>query len=466
VSTTLTALDTITASLVARQSRTDDGSMSVEDQVAAMREWCGRQNPPIQVGAIYEEPDTSGRKPLDKRKGLKHAVEDVEAGRSQMVLTAYFDRFVRSVQTRADVLVRVEGKGGTVMTMDFGVTSNATPVSKFTGTVLAAAAELIAEQAGEKTAVTKQRNIDKGIPPFPRITPFYQRRADGRLEPHPVNAPLLREAVAMRLASPPASYTTLARWFNEHGIVTEVGNTIGPGTVQGWFASKLLVGEIHFGGFTPNLHAIEEPLLDHVTFRRLAAMRAPRGRYAKSDRLLARLGVLTCETCGARMTVHTTSSHGRRYFYYICGDKLCERQAIIAADAAEDFLRDKAIAFSAGFTGRASSDAELERARVSAVDANDRLKLAVRKLAGLGHEDVTREVLDGLQAERDAKVAEHERLLTLTSADATATTLDDWNELTFDGRRGVIAATIERASVAPGRGPGRITVTPKPLFEP
>src|SRR3954447_4271570 len=198
----LDSSDSITASLVGRQSRGD--GVSIEDQIVAMRAWCERQSPPVKVGAVYEEQDVSGRKPLAKRTGLKRAVEDVERGVSQMVLCAYFDRFARSVSTRAEVLTRVEAMGGVVMTLDMGRTSNATPVSKFSGVVLAAAAELMAEQAGEKTAVTKQRNIDNGIPPFPRITPAYERiesgKHKGRLRPHKTNAPLVRKACQMRAA--------------------------------------------------------------------------------------------------------------------------------------------------------------------------------------------------------------------------------------------------------------------------
>src|SRR5215471_2341850 len=212
-----TDLDTIVVSLVARQSRTNDGTMSIPDQLDAMREYCAKHG--WIAGPEYVEQDTSGRKPLDKRKGLRQAVADVEDGRTSMILTAYFDRFVRSVRTRGEVLERVEAKGGTVMTMDFGKTSNATPVSKFTGTVLAAAAELIAEQAAEKTAVSKQRNIDRGVPPFPRITPAYVRREDGTLEPHPHNAEIVREAIRMRTRKNPASYRYLTRWLNAQPLL-------------------------------------------------------------------------------------------------------------------------------------------------------------------------------------------------------------------------------------------------------
>ena len=457
----LAALDTITASLVARQSRSDDGSLSIPDQIAAMKEWCAKQNPPVIPGNVYQERDVSGRKPLEKRKGLLKAVEDVETGRSQMVLTCYFDRFVRSVATRAEVLVRVEDLGGSVMTMDFGKTSNATPVSKFTGTVLAAAAELIADQAGEKTHVTKQRNIDKGIPPFPRITPAYQRREDGRLEQHETNAPIIREAIELRLKG--TSWTKLTRFLNDRGLVDAEGEplTVSPSGVEAMFSSKLMIGEIHFGSFKPNLRAIDDPIMTRSEYRRLESAKATRGRYARSERLLARLGVLLCETCDSRMTVDNAKrggADGKVYAYYRCGNRLCEAQAIVACDVADEVLRDEAIRLSGEVTGRASAAAELERARLDRVAAEKALDNAIRTLARLGGEAATEEVLDELQAARDAAVAEHERLALATSPDVTLRTADDWNRLTLDERRDVIRAVVGRAVVTPGRGAGRIAV--------
>ena len=47
------------------------------------------------------------------------------------------------------------------------------------------------------------------------------------------------------------------------------------------------------------------PIVDPSTWRRVQRI-VPRGRRPKSDRLLARLGVLRCATCGGRMVIGTT----------------------------------------------------------------------------------------------------------------------------------------------------------------
>ena len=468
------ALDTITASLVGRQSRGD--GISIEDQIDLMTKWCAAQNPPVQVGNIYSESDVSGRKPLDKRKGLKAAVEDIESDAAQMILTAYFDRFVRSVATRAEVLVRVEAKGGVVYTMDMGLTSNATPVSKFTGTVMAAAAELIADQAGEKTQVSKQRNIDRGVPPFPRITPAYQRREDGTLEPHPVNGPLIAEACRMRAGigyESRQSYTKIARWLNEQGVRTRVhrddewhDELLSPTSVASILSSKLLIGEIHFGGFEPNLHAIDEPVCDRATWRKMHAGSAPRGRYAKSERLLARLDVLVCKTCGSRLVVHESrSSANAEYAYYRCGNRArCSAPVSVRCDEAEAFVSAAAIRLSASFKGTATAEVETEAARVEAEAAQADYDAAMRSFVGRESEPVAREVLDELEQARDAAVERHQRLRARSAPTVTVRTTADWDRLSFDGKRGVIRTTIARAVVGPGRGEGRIAVEPRDLF--
>lgn len=436
---------------LARQSRGEDGSMSVAEQVARLQDQCERDG--MHLIEVYTEEDVSGRRPLERRPGLRQAVADIESGRAQAVMVAYFDRLVRSLKTQAEVLERVEAKGGNVIALDVGQISNGTAAQWLSATMIGMVSEYYGRSVSERMRDSKQANIDKGIPPFPRVTPAYQRRADGTLEPHPENAELIREAIRMRLATPAASYATLARWLNERGIKTS------PGGVEDMFRSRLLVGEIHFGKFRPNLHAIEEPIIDHATFRRLHATRASRGRYGKSARLLARLGVLRCGTCDARLTVQgSRNGSGKSYPYYRCGDRLCPKPAGVGCDAAEEFLGRETVRLTAKIVGRASAVAELESARLAAVQAQKQLAQAIETLAGLGGEAATREVLDGLQAARDEAVGEHERLLSLTASDVTVTTAADWSRLTFDRKRRAIRAVVARAIVAPGRGPDRIKV--------
>lgn len=456
-SASLAALDTLTVALVGRQSRGDDGSQSIADQIVTMRRDVERRG--WVVGNIYEESDVSGQRALSRRTGLKNAVEDVEAGRAQVVMVAYFDRLCRSLKTQIEVVERIEDAGGVIQVANGTAISHATPTDRLTSTMLGAVAEYVALTAGERTAVTKQRNIDNGVPPFPRITPAYRKRADGTLEPDPIVAPLVREAIKMRTAPTPASFATIARFLNDHGLVISLSG------VESMLSSKLLIGEIHFGDFTPNLHAGEKwggVITDRATFRKMQAQRASRGRYSKSERLLARQGVLRCETCDALMVASSSRAgkDGQSYPYYRCGNRsLCSNPASVAADVAEKCVADEAIRLATALNaaGSATSDAEIESARVEREAAESKLSNAIRTLVGLDSESASREVLDELTAERDAARDRHERLRAFQTPDLTVT-VADWDALSLEAQREIVRIVVARAVVTPGRGTGRVHV--------
>ena len=63
--------------------------------------------------------------------------------------------------------------------------------------------------------------------------------------------------------------------------------------------SRVYLGEVNFGRLAnANAH---EPLIERDLWNRVQRMVVPRGLQPSSDRLLARLGVLRCGSCGARM---------------------------------------------------------------------------------------------------------------------------------------------------------------------
>jgi len=456
------------ATLVARQSRTDDGSKSIDDQIAGMREWCERND--VEVGGVYIEPDVSGRKPLDKRKGLKQAVIDVEEGRASMLLFAYSDRYNRSLATRIEVVTRVEAKGGTVMTMDFGADSNLTAASKLQGNILAVIQEFQADQVGEKTTVSKQRNIDEGIPPFPRI-PVGLRRTPPRgvLEPDPQTQDAIVHAFEMRAGDhsgngQPASYSEVRAYLRSQGVkatLTIRGKTVesdvSTNQVRELLRSRMMIGELHFGEFTPNLSAWA-PVVPPALWRRVQGTFATGGRKAKSERLLARQGILRCGSCGRSMVAHSTTerSTGKRYPYYLCparkGDG-CPHVAIVPAEAVEAHVMAKAEELFADYHGTASGEMELRAARVQA-DA-DRLALdnfvAVFDPATSGVESAKQRFAE-LQAAADASEATHAAVKRRVRSVVTFSLPADRDVMTVDDWRRLIGLVVDRAVVAPGRG--------------
>lgn len=451
-----TNLDQLTAVGVARQSSGDDGSKSIEDQIAALERAAEAQG--FTLANVYSEQDVSGRRSLDKRPGLRRAVDDVEAGRAQIVMTAYFDRLVRSTKTQAEVVERIEAAGGRVITLDMGDISHATAASWTSAQMLGVMAESYARSVGERTAASKARNVAKGVPPFPKITAAYERIESGddkgRLRQHPVNGPIVREACELRAKG--MSYSKLQRFLAEHDIVMTVSG------VEGMLASPLLYGEIRFGDLV-NPRGIADPVIDRALYRRMHKAKATRGRYAKSERLLARQGVLVCE-CDARMTVSSTSpKSAKTYSYYVCGDRTCTHRAIIAAEAVESAVRDEAIRLSRNVEGRASAERQLEEARVEYERANEAYQRAIRTLMGRDDEPAAKEVLDELQTDRDNAQARHEHLDARTTPTLTVRTERDWTRLTLDEQRGVVRSVLARVVVKQGRGDGRISFEARTL---
>ena len=435
---------------VARVSREKDGSASVADQTARITNEAGRLGHPLLE--VFEEPDVSGGAPLARRHGLRQAVELIEAGEAKVLIVAYFDRLARSLKVQGEVLERVEAAGGRVLAVDVGEVSNGTAAQWLSAMQHGLMSEYFRRQVAERTANKKRESVEAGIPPFPRITPAYERGPDRKLVPHPVKAPIVAEAVRMRADG--ASFTTIHRYLKQNGV------ELARSGVQRLIGSRILRGEIHFGQYGSNLEA-HDPVIDEATWQRANRMRATRGRYGKSDRLLARLGVLRCGTCGSRMVVTSTSRPTGRYPYYVCGNRLCERRALIPAAVAEETVRDAAIAATRDIVGREGLDEAVKEARVAAERADDTLTNAIRTLAGLEGERASRETLEELRHARDTAAAEHERLTGLVDPALTTRAADDWEEFTFAEQRRFIQLVVDRAVVEPGRGPGRVTVHPR-----
>jgi hypothetical protein len=223
-------------------------------------------------------------------------------------------------------------------------------------------------------------------------------------------------------------------------------------------SNRLYVGEIHFGDLK-NLHAYEPPVIGPDLWRRVQAVRRPRGGGARSDRLLARLDILRCASCGGRMTASVQTQRGQAYPYYRCGKVRadCGARAAISAVLVEQLVTDSVQRALEGMEGRASADQDAREADAALERAQAELDAAIRAFAALQDEPVALERLTELRECRDVAREHAERLRGLRSA-LVVSASTDWESLSIAGRRGLIRAVIARVLVAPGRGTGRVTI--------
>lgn len=424
---------------------------SPDDQKERIHAACEREG--LRLDDTLEEVNVSGGAPLANRPGLLRAVELVESGQTDVVVVAYFDRLFRSLEVQAQAIGRVEDAGGRMLTADGGEINTDTASGWLDATFKGMVAEHQRRVTAERTSFAKRRAVARGVPPFPNVPPGYRRLKDGRLEPHPDEAPVVAEA--FRLRADGATVREVREYLRSSGIDRSYHGT------QALLGSRIVLGELRFGELVNE--SAHEAIIDPGTWRRVQRQVVSRGRRPKSERLLARLGVLCCGTCGARMVTGTTAQGRRRkvYAFYRCNPTSdCPRRVTISADVAEQTVVDAVKRILAGVEGTATADDGLEVAREEAERTEKELEAAVLAFSAL---DDVRVAQERLAALREARDAARDRLddLEATLAPAVTVTADDWEILTLEERRDLVRAVIDRAVVAPGHGGERITIEPR-----
>ncbi len=431
-----------------RGGRAGQSYVSPTEQEERIRAACKREG--LRLLAILPEEDVSGGAPLERRPGLSRAVGLIEAHKADVVVAAYFDRFFRGLSVQAEVVERVERAGGSILAVDVGQLTNGSAGQWLSGTMLGAVAEYHRRATAERTREAKERAVARGVAPFPNLPFWLGRRDDAAIEHDPAGALIARDAIELRLSG--ATIMGVRAFLAERGVELSFNG------VRTFLTSRLLLGELHFGAQS-NLDAFPE-LIDAATYNRLQHLSVPRGRRPKSERLLARLGVLRCATCGSRMVVgFRTTRAGKRYEHYRCppvGD--CPQRVTVAADMVEQAVERETRRLLAGMKGKASARTGAREAARAAERAQAELDSATRTLigAGLENEAAAIERLQELREARDAAAEKAEELDTFYASlviDADR----DWDLMNLDERRALLKAVLSSVTVAPGRGLERLT---------
>jgi len=432
-------------------ARHEDRLYSYDTQAAAIEASCQREG--IDVVWIGKERAVSGGADLGDRPELSRALAALEAGEADVIVAAYFDRFFRSLAVQAQVIERVERAGGELLALDHGRLTNGTAAERLQANVFGAVAQFYREQGAENSRAGQAAAVARGAVPWARVPLGYRRRDNGTLEPNRDEVPLVRECFRLRLTG--ASLMEIRGVLRDHGVVRSARG------VQQLMASRVVLGEIHFGKLE-NLQA-HEPIIDRDVFGQVQRMKVPRGRQPKSDRLLARLRVLRCGTCGSPLGTMRMQRQGD-YPIYRCGSHNdCDGHVTIAAEPTEAWVWERVKAHLADAEGRASADDRAGRLVRERDEAQERLDRAVRSLgaAGLVDEAASVETLGELRAERDRRQEALDALPPAAGLDLVVRVDDD---LSLAVRRDLIRATVQSVTVAPSgggrpRGTARLAIT-------
>ncbi|HEX4281358.1 MAG TPA: recombinase family protein, partial [Solirubrobacteraceae bacterium] len=396
------------------------------------------------VASPIPEIDVSGRLPLSERPGLLAATEMIEAGRADQLVVAYFDRLVRSLKVQLEVIERVERAGGEIFALDHGKLTNGTAAQRLSTNMLGSVFQYFAEITGKKVTAAQARAVARGVYPHPRIPVGYVRGEDGVLVVESAAARVVVQAFKRRDLG--ASLVEIQAWLAGNGIERALSG------VAWMLRSRMYLGEIHFGELH-NTRAHAAIVKDRGLFERVQRRTVSRGRQAKSERLLARLGVLRCGTCASRMVINSSSGS------YRCGDtsaNRCQRRAAVKADRVEEMVLDAVRGYSATADagGRASRRRQIREADAAMERANADLDNTIRQLGELGllGRPASQETLEKLTTALDDAHTVRARLGDRGESDVIGP--DDIDKLRDPARRlaawrRLITDTVESVTVAP-----------------
>jgi DNA invertase Pin-like site-specific DNA recombinase len=405
----------------------------------------------LELIEVFEELDVSGGTPLAKRHGLRRAIEAVEGGEATVIVAAYFDRLVRSLKVQAELVERVEAVGGQVLALDTGRITAASAGQWLSSTMLGAVSEYARRTTAERVRDAHAQCMADGIPPYPASTAGYSQGKDRRLHPNE-HAPAVTEAFQIRAAG-----GTIAD-VREH--LQNAGVEISYKATQTLLKSRIVLGELHFGDYPPNLTA-HEAIVDRPTWEMVQRIRVPQGRKAKSDRLLARLQVLRCGGCGRPMSIGSSVADGRTYFNYRCplAHHDCPDRQVISARIVEGFVERVVRASLEDAEGHASALSQARADAYLAEQAEVELQrtLGAFQAAGVVAEAGAVQRLAELREARDAAQRQASRSKAAAGSKSVAVG-KDWDDLSVVERRGLVRATVASVTVAAGRGERRLSI--------
>jgi DNA invertase Pin-like site-specific DNA recombinase len=353
--------------------RSGDAFISPGEQKEHIKAWAKSQG--HSIAKWHEDLDQPGSKA--DRPGLNAAMKRIEDDKTGGLVVARLDRFGRSVQDSANLLARIREADGVLCTVAEGIDTSGY-MGKFLADLFAALGELELARIRENWNAARKSAVARGIHVSGRVPTGYLRNEDRVLEPDPRTAPAICELFERRAAG--QSWTQLARFLEERGVVTPWGNenwtVASVGTIV---RNRVYLGEARAGKIVnPEAH---EPIVTVAEWNAANKARGVHpGRSGRGTGLLS--GVLRCAGCSYAMKpAMGKTRHGKPFLEYRCKpDKAagrCPSPAAVKASVIEPFVVQRLFEFAAGATGRsettddptaglvadlASAEAELEAA--------------------------------------------------------------------------------------------------------
>jgi DNA invertase Pin-like site-specific DNA recombinase len=437
-----------------RGGREGESFISPEVQRQRIEGWATANN--AHILEWWEEIDESGAR--RDRPLFQQALERCERGETGGIVVAKLDRFARSAVDALESIKRLNDAGARLVSVEDGF-DGSTAMGRFAIGILTLIAELELERIKDNWDAAVTNAIKRGVYISAHVPAGYRRDENGRLVPDERTAPVIAEAFRLRALG--TSYTKIAAFLEEQGVVTEGSrNWSNPGVTH-LLKNPAYLGQARSGkAVNENAH---EPIVTRAEFD------AAQGVYTRlearpgSPAEMAMLGGLArCAACGHTLKIAGTANKktGKRYPTYYCSGRyasgLCPARATLVASRLDPYVEAQvltALRAEDGFLAEAAEASDqLEAASRSLQTAEHELELYVtdpQLLTALGRDMF----LQGAQARQAAVDSAREEVTRLRSQSTlpdellSGDLLQAWPQFTTQEKRQLLHGLLEHVLV-------------------
>lgn len=321
-----------------------------------------------------------------ERPALERLMQEIEAGKIDVVVVYKVDRLSRSLMDFAKLVQKFEERGVSFIsvTQQFNTT---TSMGRLTLNILLSFAqferEIAAERIRDKVAAAKKKGkFTGGLP----VLGYDVDRDRKRLVVNAEEAKTVRWIFARFLEIGSATRImeelngggiTTKGWINKHGKPYG-GHLWNKMHLYRLLNNRVYVGDVHHKGtHYPGEH---EPIIDGTTYDRVQSILAihhrARGNRTRSETPAMLRGVIRCACCDSAMGPTYTRKNGRMYRYYHCikatknGRATCPVRTVAAGEVEQAVMAQlRAVFQSPEIIGRTVRAALAERADTLPGDA-------------------------------------------------------------------------------------------------
>lgn len=393
-----------------------------------------------------------------RRPGFDALVEAMKAGQVDVLLAWHPDRLTRHPRDLEDLIDLLEATGVDVATVSAGAYDLSTPAGRLGARTVGAAARYESEQKSERHKAKHRQLAAAGQIGGGGTRPYGY--ADDRVTVVPAEAKVVAEASRQILAG--WSLRQVCRHLNDQGVGTVTGAPWSPQVMRRLLIAPRTAGLRELQGEVVG-EAAWEPLVDRQTWEGVAAVLSDPARRKNQAARRYLLTGFAYSTEGTKMIARPDQRKARRYIALPDGDR---PGSAIHADELEALVveamlqRFDEVALPAG-----------SAVPVGDVEAVTAIEADLDELARLrGEGEITLREWMAAREPLQARLAALRADLRPVAATPAPLTRPGglraaWPAMSFDQRREIVHAVIDRVVVAPavrGRNrfdPDRVTIT-------